>query len=397
MRRGDGGRPVRWRLRVFAAVAISVAAFFATVDVAAHGRTTASGNDHAKRTLVSVKVAGDAPSTSAVLEVLRERIGAVEAEASFEVVPTIERASIVTPGPPDDRQLARIWIDLTEAPGRKGEREPVTLYVVDGQWERVLVRPVTRQRNPEVTWEEIGHIVELALGALRAGESIGVGRALAREQLLPAPQPPPPDADFDDSKLPPELMYYPPRPRPEIRPRVGAFYTTTAYGSELELSSGPGAIFDLHVRHSSLLGGKLELGATVSGEYRFPSTVDRASALVRFESAAFHALASAGYHFTARHHLIVGVGGGADLVHARGQSPQLNNIRFVDGNLDPIPAARLLVRYAMVMPNARVFAGLGLDLPFRNPRYLLSRENEPVILFEPWVVRPFLMVGLETK
>ena len=395
MRRGDGGRSVRWRLRVSAAVVISIAASFATPPAAAHGRTTASGNDHAKRTLVSVKVAGDGPSTNAVLDVLRERIGAVEAEASFEVVPAIDRASIVTPGPPDDRQLARIWIDLTEPPGRKGEREPVTLYVVDGSWERVLVRPVARQLNPEVTWEEIGHIVELALGALRAGESIGVGRAVAREQLLP-PEPSP-GPDFDDSKLPPELMYYPPRPAPEIHPRIGAFYATTAYGSTLELSSGPGVIFDLHVRHQNLVRGKLELGVTFSGEYRFASTVDRGSALVRFEGASFHAQASAGYSFTARHHLIFGIGGGADLVHARGQSPQRTNIRFVDGNVDPIPAARVLVRYGLVMPNARVFAGLGLDLPFRNPRYLLSRENEPVILFEPWVVRPFLMVGLETK
>lgn len=366
----------------------------------AHGRTstTAGGAEHAKRTLVSVKVAGDGASAAAVLDVLRERIGGSEAEASYEVVPAIDRASIVTPGPPNDRQLARVWIDLTEPPGRKGEREPVTLYVVDGPWERVLVRPVTRQANPEVTWEEIGHIVELALGALRSGESIGVGRAVAREQLLPTARRPrvrlPVD---DDDRLPPEFLYHPPRPPPQLDARVGAFFATNGYGSGLELASGPGAIFDVFLRHPGLLGGKLELGTTLSAEYRFPSSVDRGSASVRFEGGALHALASAAYTVRERHHIVLGVGGGADLVHARGQSPHVSNIRFVDGNVDPIPTARVLARYALDMPNARVFGGLGIDLPFRNPRYLLSRENEPVILFEPWVVRPFLMVGLETK
>lgn len=389
---------MRWRLKASAAVVISVASTFAVAPASAHahGRATAGGDEPAKRTLVSVKIAGDRASASAVLDVLRERIGSVEAEASFEVVPSIDRESIVTPGPPNDRQLARVWIDLTEPPGRAGEHDPVTLYVVDGPWERVLVRPVTRQTNPEVTWEEIGHIVELALGALRAGESIGVGRAVAREQLLPATEPPPPPRP-PRADRPPRRRPRPPPPGPEMKLRGGAYYATTAYGAGLELASGPGAIFEVHANHPRWLGGKLELGATFSGEYRFPSTVDRGSAVVRFEGASINALASAAYTIVGPHQVLVGVGGGAELVHARGESPGLNNVRFVDGNLDPIPSGRVLARYAWMTPTIRIFAGAGLDLPLRNPRYLLSRENEPVVLFEPWVVRPFLLLGLETN
>ncbi len=170
-----------------------------------------------------------------------------------------------------------------------------------------------------------------------------------------------------------------------------------AYGSGLELASGPGAILDLHLQHPTWLGGKLELGVAITGEYRIPSSVDRGSAVVRFEGAAFHAMVSAAYRLTERHHVMLDVGGGAELVHARGDSPQLANIRFVEGDLDPIPTARALARYAWAIPGARVFAGAGVDLPFRNPRYLLSRENEPVVLFEPWIVRPFLMLGIETN
>jgi len=360
----------------------------------AWGRTTAVGNDHAKRTLVSVKVAGDPASAAAVLDVLRERIGGSDAETSFEVVSEIDRASIVTPGPPDDRQLARIWIDLTEPAGHEGAGEPVTLYVVDGPWERVLVRPVTRQKNPEVTWEEIGHIVELALGALRSGESIGVGRAVAREQLLPPEEPPPPPPPRRE-----RLRRPPPRPAarlPLVKIHAGGIYSTAAYGSGFELTSGPGGILELHA-DPHWLGGRLKLGATFTGEYRLPSTVDRGSAMVRFEGAALHAMASATYSFTERHHVFLDVGGGTELVHARGESPSLNNVRFVNGNIDPIPAVRFLARYAWAKPTVRLFAGVGVDLPLRNPRYLLSRENEPVVLFEPWVVRPFLMLGMETN
>ena len=398
MRRGDGGRSARWRLNASAAVVIFAAGSF-TTPVQAHGRTTASKNEQAQRTLVSVQVAGDRASTAAVLDVLRERIGGTDTEASFEVVPAIDRASIVTPGPPNDRQLARIWIDLTEPAkddsGKKGDREPVTLYVVDGAWERVLVRPVVRQTNPEVTWEEIGHIVELALGALRAGESIGVGRAVAREQLLPAPEPPtaPPPPPDTPPPAPPRAT----APAPRVKLRGGGFYSTTAYGSGLELASGPGAVFDFHLQHPTWLGGKLELGMAFTAEYRFPSTVDRGSAVVRFEGAALHAMASAAYRLTERHHFMLDVGGGAELVHARGDSPQVANIRFVEGSLAPIPTARALARYAWATPAVRFFAGAGVDLPFRNPRYLLSRENEPVVLFEPWIVRPFLMLGIETN
>jgi hypothetical protein len=334
-----------------------------------------------------VKVAGDPSSVAAVLDVLRERVGA-DVEAAYEVVPTIDRASIVTPGSPNDQQLARIWIDLGE-PAAMNEREPIRLYVVDGPWERVLVRPIARQPNPEVVWEEIGHIVELALGALRAGESIGVGRALAREQLLPSQ----PIAPATAPPAPERPLEPPPPARPrQWSVRGGAFYATSAYGSGLELASGPGALIELHA-HTR----RLEYGAALMAEYRFPSTVDRGSAIVRFEGAAFHALASGAFVLAPHHHVLFGAGGGVDLVHARASSPNLDNLRFEDGKMDAVPAARVLARYGWATSAFRLFAGVGVDVPLRNPRYLLSRPSDPVVLFEPWNARPFLLIGIETN
>jgi hypothetical protein len=348
-------------------------------DVAAAGQ--------AKRRLVSVKVAGDPTSVAAVLDVLRERDGGGDVETTFEVVPAIDRASIVTPGAPNDRQLARIWIDLTEPSAHVNEPEPVTLYVVDGPWERVLVRPVVRHANPEITWEEIGHIVELALGALRAGETIGVGRDIAQAQLFPSPPPNPRPSDGE----PPRRGAPPPAVERAWKIRGGGFYSTTAYGSGLELASGLGALLEGHARTR-----KLEYGVTLTAEYHFPSTVDRGAAMIRFDGGALHALASGAYFLGDRHQLLLGVGGGLELVHARGSSSELDNVRFIDRGLDLIPTARALARYGYSTSSLRLFAGVGVDVPLTNSRYLLSK-GAPVVLFEPWSVRPFLMIGLETN
>jgi hypothetical protein len=393
--RGDGGRSERRGRSAF--VAIVVSALGATTPALA-GVNQARANspspaEQARRKLVTVKLAGDASSVAAVLDVLRERVGGSASETSFEVVPAVDRESIVTPGPPNDEQLARIWIDLTETRGREHAPQPVTLYVVDGPWERVLVRPVTRQANPEVTWEEIGHIVELALGALRAGESIGVGRAVARVQLLPAAEPTPAasSAPMPDRPTPP------PTPSNDriVAVRGGILFSTLSYGHG-ELASGPGGVLELQA-HSHAFGRPLEYGAMLTGEYRFPSSVDRGRAVVRFEGAAFHAMANATLSLTPEHHLGFALGGGTELVSARGGSSNLANIHFVDGNVDAIPAARALARYSWVASSVRLFAGIGADVLLRSPRYLLSRVNEPVVLFEPWTVRPFMMLGIETN
>lgn len=370
----------RARSRVVAlAVALGI-----SVAKAANAEPTelasAADSAHAQRKLVSVQIAGDPAAVAAVLDVLRER----NAEATFEVVPAIDRASVLTPGAPNDRQLARVWIDLTEPPGQ--ENPPITIYVVDGPWERVLVRPVARQTNAEIAWEEIGHIVELAVDALRAGESIGVARA----ELV---TPPPPPAPVAPAPAPEPVIV--PAPQPRARPwklRGGGFYGVTSYGSGLETSSGPGAMLELHTRV-----GKLEYGGTLTAEYRFPSSVDRGAAVIHFEGAAFHALASGALLKSERHQLVLGLGGGVELVQAYSSSIALDNVRFVGAELHVIPTARALARYALATSSVRVFAGLGLDVPLRHTRYLLTRENTPVVLFEPWSVRPFFVLGIETN
>ena len=108
-------------------------------------------------------------------------------------------------------------------------------------------------------------------------------------------------------------------------------------------------------------------------------------------------MASGAYTFTKRHHLTVGLGAGVDLVNVTGASTQLETLRFVDGDIDAIPAARILTRYSHATSTFRLFAGAGVDVTFRNLRYLLSRGDDALILFEPWPARPFVLLGIETN
>lgn len=72
--------------------------------------------------------------------------------------------------------LARIWIDLLQ--GR------VILYVVDGPWERVLVRLLTREpNNPAIDHERVSQILRASVQALQEGARIGISREQARRQL----------------------------------------------------------------------------------------------------------------------------------------------------------------------------------------------------------------------
>lgn len=350
------------------------------------------------RTLVSVKIAGAPTAVLPLLEVLRERVasgrGAAGEDTSFELIGRVDRASVVTPGPPSPRQLARVWIDLGREQSEHAS-DPVTIYVVDGPWERVLVRQVGHHENIEITWEEIGHIVESALVALRAGERIGVGRALAQEQLLPvssvAPLPPPPPDPLGEEPAPPAT----PASGPPWGIRAGAFYTASAYGygAGPRVASGAGGLIDVHATSRSL-----RFSATIMGEYRLPSTVDRGAAVVHLEGGALHVLASASYSPAPRHQVHVGAGPGFELVQAGGIAPGRDDIRFAERTLDTIPTGRLLARYAYAVGPARAFGGAGLDLSLRTLRYTLARaDGTSLVVFEPWVARPFLLIGVETN
>ena len=269
MTRRDWGRPKRQRRLVFVTVALSVRPYRSRSR--RQQRRSRSPMSTRNRHLVSVKVAGPPRATADVLDVLRERIGSARARHRSRRCPRMTEPAPSSPGASDEEQLGASRSNLAAEKGSAGSTaNGSTLYVVDGAWEHVLVRPVIRQANPEVTWEEIGHIVELALGALRAGESIG-GIALSRARSPSCRR----RLRWYFRRLRSRRRRCPPgvplpRPTTGASPCAQALYSALDYGPALELTTGPGAVLELQAP-LTLFGRRFEYGGTVMGEYHFPS------------------------------------------------------------------------------------------------------------------------------
>lgn len=337
---------------------------------------------------MTIAIAGDEPSdVTPTVEVLRDRLRNADLATTYEALERIDLAAVVTPGLVLDTTLARIWIDWTKP-------ERVTLYVADGSWERILVRHVARHANPEVTREGIGHIVELALLALRAGELIGMGRDRVREELLPTTEPPP----IAPSAPPPDVVVTaPPRPAPSSRFafRGGLFYEVMAYGGGPAIASGPGGALGLF-RETP----KRAYGVELTGQYRLPTTgSDGRSSLatqVRLEGASFRAMATVALPLARQTSLLPTLGGGVDLVFFRATGVKGDGVRYADSSSDVAGVLRAAVGVEHRTAAIRWRAGLGVDVATRGMRFVASRDGQSEGLFAPWNLRPFLVLGVET-
>lgn len=345
-------------------------------------------SDHPARSLVVIELAGEPANVAAVEDILRERVGPTGLEVSFTSVEEVDPVAVVSSATGREDELAHVWIDLRS-------RERITFYLLDGKRERVLVRHFVRYENPEVAREELGHVVELALVALRAGESIGVGRDVARAELAPAAEPPPPAPAAAPAPPPREApLPLPPQAVPVTRLRMGAFYEVEAYAGGPEVWSGPGLVGEVR---RTLPRSKLGYGALVSGQYRLPSSADvAASTSMRFTGGAMHLLAVGSVALSRPAELALGIGGGLNLLHVEARGERSSEVRFAEGSTRVLPTLRAMVRYEHAVPSLRLFAGIGLDVPLDSARYLLARPGETVVLFEAWSARPFVLAGIQT-
>lgn len=336
---------------------------------------------------MTIELAGEPASVTAVESILRERLASPGLDVSFATIEAVDPAVVVAPTGAQDHELARVWIDL-----RASER--VTLYLVDGKRERVLVRHFARHDNPEVAREELGHVVELALVALRAGERIGVGREAARADLEPelaTVAPPSPPVAQPPAERPAPVAARPPS---TVRLRAGAFYEAEAYAGGPEIWSGPGVNLELRRRRAD---SRFGCGVLLSGHYRLPSSAGSSVATsMRFEGGAAHVLAVGSLALSRPAELALGIGGGIDLLHAEARGERTSEVRFAEGSTRVLPTLRALVRYEHAVPSLRLFIGAGIDVPVESARYLLARPGETVVLFEAWSARPFLLAGIQT-
>lgn len=353
------------------------------------------------RTAVDIRIAGGASAeVFGVEEVLRERAAGTELILSFSTISAVDVGSVVAPGAASSTRLASVWIDLTR------EKE-ANIYVVDGTWERVLVRRIERHDNLEVMREDIGHVVELALGALRSGRRIGV----AREQLLAETVPPPAPAPQGPaiSTAPPArdvALVSPSRPRAHgapIRLHAGAFFEAIAYGDGLDIATGPGLQLALdglgaRTRNESDEPRGLSYGVALTGQYRLPSSATGNGAVIRMEGGAVRALLTAAFPVSATTAFSPALGGGFDVTSFEGKpnGPSATAVEFDGAQTSMVPVLRASLRVTHRTRFFRGFLGAGLDVTARPAHFTVARAAESFVVYETWQPRPFVLAGIET-
>lgn len=249
------------------------------------GTTFATGAVFAQpeRERVSIVLGADPENQKRLTQVLAELLGRLGVTPEIRSASRVSPVDVVTPPVSPERALARVFIDATD-------RDVAVVYIVDAGWERILVRRVPLPAGlDEVVREEIGHIVESSVEALRAGGKIGVSREQASEELgVPVPAP--------SAERPRKRPI--PRSRPvETERRPVARQSERRGKLELELDLGLGweASFwtSDHLRHGPIVRldlGTALVGGTLLAQYRMPVSEDAEPIGLRQESGALRAL-----------------------------------------------------------------------------------------------------------
>ena len=345
-----------------------------TVMVLIHGAPAHAAGPERSVDRVEVVLAGPGEERDAMRAVLVELIGRLEVDVSYADADAVDAREVLTAPEGARPATARVWLEL-------GESERVTCYLVDGAWERIMVRHVPLSGGiDEIAREELGHIVESSVDALLGGGEIGVSRVEAAAQLgvdIRPPEEPAPEA---------------PAPSPEPAPRaqgvLGLGYQAQFWGGSVPAYHGP-----------VLLGGvrasatRVRPGAMLTVQYLTPVLLQAEAIDLRLQGAALRVMATLSPRLGESLELNVAVGGGVDLVRV---SPAATE----DG------AAVAADPYTAIFPEAEVDVGLaarlgrGLALRFDalvgidmiDSFYFVAGAPDP--LFDPWVVRPGLRATL---
>ncbi len=311
---------------------------------------------------VDVVIVATEPDAEAMRAVVDELIARLRIDATVTFAKTVKPDEIITPRRGAEARLARAWIDLSTP-------ERATIYLVDRDWARVLVRHVqTMTGHDEMAREAIGHILETAVDALAHGAHIGV----ANEQ-------PPANATPDSDVVPPPHW------------ELGASYEGEIYAPGV-LASGPAASFYVGASR-----GAVRPGGWLSAQYRLPLIFDSAPLGVRLDGGGLRALATMDVELGRRAALRFGVGSGVDVVR---MTPRLEGRPGTQLGSDQT--------FALVIGrvSAAVVASLSTHLEFSltascdidpsGTRYSASVDGAGETVLSPWAVRPALSLVLSS-
>ena len=260
---------------------------------------------------------------------LGELLGRLQVSVHFARLGSIDTRQIMSDHDGETPAVARVWIDLRE-PSR------VTLYLAGNKADRLLVRHVPLvDRIDEVAREEIAHIVEATVDALLIGGRLGV---VTDESAVPKTAPPAPE-----------------RPK-GVSLDVGLGYATQMWSdSSQPFLHGPAIFVGMAGR-----AGTVRPGVWMSGELRFPTTIEGDPISTRLDQGAVRALGTADWAVSRRWVLRGGLGGGVDWVHIAPESKDGAKVDLQAPRFATVPMLRLLfsARY-LFTSKSELFAGVG--------------------------------------
>jgi hypothetical protein len=325
-----------------------------------------------------VIAAEDDASGQAMQAVVAELMARLDRAATVTFASSVNAAEVITPQAGAEVRLARAWIDLSKP-------ERVTLYLVDRDWERILIRHIQKRAgHDELAREAIGHILENAVDALAHGARIGTA---------------PDEVRSENEGAEPSLR--PPATAAPIAARagtashweLGALYEGELYGPRGLIANGPAAVLYVGAQR-----GTVRPGVWLTVQYRLAMIVDTPPIGVRLDGGTLRALAGVDVALNERLSIRLGAGAGIDAIH---MTPRLEGKpgTTIDNDED----------FALVV--ARANAGgewwvsrrlaialtLSCDLDPSGTRYAALVDGVKQTVLSPWPVRPALSLGIMTE
>lgn len=338
---------------------------------------------------VDVVVAAAPSSEEQLVLVLTELLARLQVDLELRRETVILPATVVTPPTSPRPALARAFIDATQP-------NVALLYLVDGPWERVLVRRIALDHGlDEVAREQLAHIVESSIRALAAGGTIGVTRAEASAELGIAPPPTAaPEPPAAPAPLPPAkprvvvLRTVPQRQTPSVDTRLGLGWGLAAWTPEVAVH-GP----ELGLRFS--VGRRLAFGGGLLLQYRLQRRVQSELAGVGIEGVGLRATAHARYRLEPRFALLAAIGGGLDRETFQPRSGADTSVTL--GTASMRSSGILTTSFGVELRIAGplvLLADAGAEVDLAPDDYVVERATQIVTIAEPLRVRPTISLLL---
>jgi hypothetical protein len=328
---------------------------------------------------VEIAIAAAPPAAAtAVREDLEDLLARRGITARYRRLAAVDREEVLRPSSESPCTLACIWIDLGVATAGRA-----LVYISARASEQVVVRSLPLPSGvDEVAREEVSHIVASSVEALQAGLPLPVVAERADSAIAKTTRSPPPPAPV----------------------------TPVAHGPWASAGLGAGAAheggstFALPTASLSLLVGPSHRRGSPAlwlSAGAFSSDASGDDVTLRFRGGELAVLAAAGIAVGGRAVARLGVGPGLELRQAtpavaNGASP--SGVQLDDPRVDPTffvrAAARLEVR---LFERVALFASVACDARVVSHRYTVDHDGVTQAMFEPDVLRPSLLLGVDAR